>query len=126
MPCSCAVCAGVEYAVVRASFQQQLQQTLLAAVGLWLPLLPLLIFAQRLVDSRSGTRRAKNNNAKTPKVTFADVAGEQGPAGVTLPWQRCAVGRHMHRQSLAAQHLDCKDSMAPHSIAVMQPDNQPP
>lgn len=67
---------GVEYAVIRASFQQQLQHLLLTVLSLWIPLIPLLFLAQRLVDSRSGSRKAKMSGTKTPSITFADVAGE--------------------------------------------------
>jgi hypothetical protein len=67
---------GVEYGVVRATFQQQLQQMLLTVLALWIPLLPLLFLAQRMVDSRNGTRRAKSSSNNAPRVTFADVAGE--------------------------------------------------
>ncbi|WIA09955.1 hypothetical protein OEZ85_010168 [Tetradesmus obliquus] len=67
--------AGVEYGVVRATFQQQLQQMLLTVLALWIPLIPLLFLAQRLVDNRNGTRRAKSANPNAPRVTFADVAG---------------------------------------------------
>eukprot|EP00879_Flechtneria_rotunda_P015660 GHRR01016382.1.p1 GENE.GHRR01016382.1~~GHRR01016382.1.p1 ORF type:complete len:403 (+),score=151.90 GHRR01016382.1:1203-2411(+) len=74
VPC-CHHCAGVEYGVVRPSFQQQLQQVVLTMVSLWLPLLPLLFLAQRLVDSRTGSRRAKSSGASRPNITFADVAG---------------------------------------------------
>lgn len=64
--------------MVRASFQQQLQHMLLTVLALWIPLIPLLFLAQRLVDSRNGTRRAKGSSPNTPRVTFADVAGEKG------------------------------------------------
>lgn len=77
--CCRAVCfaSGVEYGVVRATFQQQLQQMLLTVLALWIPLIPLLFLAQRLVDNRNGTRRAKSANPNAPRVTFADVAGKQ-------------------------------------------------
>jgi hypothetical protein len=42
---------GVEFGVVRASFQAQLQQMLLTVLALWIPLLPLFFFAQRLIVS---------------------------------------------------------------------------
>jgi cell division protease FtsH len=60
---------------VRATFQQQLQQMLLTVLALWIPLIPLLFLAQRLVDSRNGNRRAKSSSPNTPRITFADVAG---------------------------------------------------
>jgi hypothetical protein len=79
--------AGVEYGVVRATFQQQLQQMLLTVLALWIPLIPLLFLAQRLVDSRNNTRRAKSSNPNTPRITFADVAGE--PAACSTPTPQC-------------------------------------
>jgi hypothetical protein len=70
--------AGVEFAVVRASFQQQLQQMLLTMLALWIPLLPLLLLVFRAMDSRNGTAAKRRNKGgpNTPRVTFADIAGK--------------------------------------------------
>lgn len=74
--------AGVEFAVVRASFQQQLQQMLLTMLALWIPLLPLLLLVFRAMDSRNGTAAKRRNKGgpNKPQITFADVAGED-PTG---------------------------------------------
>jgi hypothetical protein len=86
--------AGVEYGVVRATFQQQLQQMLLTVLALWIPLIPLLFLAQRLVDSRNGTRRAKSSNSNAPRVTFADVAGEVFMDTTVVVCTHALVSRH--------------------------------
>ncbi|KAG2432568.1 hypothetical protein HXX76_008912 [Chlamydomonas incerta] len=69
--------AGVEYAVLRASFQAAAANAFLTALALWLPLLPLVFLLRRIIDQRQGTSRAKksSNRPDTPSTTFADVAG---------------------------------------------------
>ncbi|KAG2454133.1 hypothetical protein HYH02_001169 [Chlamydomonas schloesseri] len=69
--------AGVEYAVLRASFQAAAANAFLTALALWLPLLPLVFLLRRIIDQRQGTGRAKksSNRPDTPSTTFADVAG---------------------------------------------------
>lgn len=61
---------------MRASFGAQLQHMVLTVLALWIPLLPLLFLAQRLVESRSGNKRRKPGGTNAPRITFADVAGE--------------------------------------------------
>jgi hypothetical protein len=69
----------VEFAVVRASLASQLGNILVSALAIWLPLLPLWFFARRIIDARSGSGSKKlKRPVDMPRVTFADVAGEEG------------------------------------------------
>jgi hypothetical protein len=110
--------AGVEFAVVRASFQQQLQQMLLTMFALWIPLLPLLLLVFRAMDSRNGTaaRRRNKNGPNTPRVTFADVAGESPCLGVKLTLNGPCTQRQQQCMSLcrcSAQQFQQQPSLMP-------------
>jgi hypothetical protein len=51
------VSAGVEFAVVKASFLGVLQNILLSALAVWLPLLPLFFLIRRILEERSGNAK---------------------------------------------------------------------
>lgn len=68
--------AGVEFAVIKTSFQGYLANILLSSLALWLPLLPLLFLVRRILEDRSSSSRKKRSSgAENVTVTFADVAG---------------------------------------------------
>ncbi|GLC60747.1 hypothetical protein PLESTB_001666400 [Pleodorina starrii] len=69
--------AGVEYSVLRASFQSAAANAFLTALALWLPLLPVFWLLRRVIDQRQGAGRPKKSGSSgnTPSTTFADVAG---------------------------------------------------
>lgn len=51
------VACGVEFSVVKASFQGVLYNILLSAVAVWLPLFPLIFLVKRILEERSGNSK---------------------------------------------------------------------
>ena len=51
------VACGVEFSVVKASFQGVLYNILLSAVAIWLPLFPLIFLVKRILEERSGNSK---------------------------------------------------------------------
>eukprot|EP00271_Cylindrocystis_brebissonii_P008780 TRINITY_DN23271_c0_g1_i1.p1 TRINITY_DN23271_c0_g1~~TRINITY_DN23271_c0_g1_i1.p1 ORF type:complete len:720 (-),score=75.92 TRINITY_DN23271_c0_g1_i1:247-2406(-) len=65
--------AGVRFRVVSVSWGSSIRSTVLAALLLWVPLLPLAFFAMRQLSGFEGL--SKRKPAKSPMTSFDDVAG---------------------------------------------------
>jgi cell division protease FtsH len=96
--------AGVEFGVVRASATAALGNVFVAALALWLPLLPLFFMLRRAMDARSGGgaagtgtfgrraargKRGARGEPAAPRVTFADVAGCEAAKAELLECVAC-------------------------------------
>jgi ATP-dependent Zn protease len=96
--------AGVEFGVVRASAAAALGNVFVAALALWVPLLPLFFMLRRAMDARSGGaaggsgtfgrraargKRGARGEPAAPRVTFADVAGCEAAKAELLECVAC-------------------------------------
>lgn len=68
--------AGVRFGVVQPSVRSSIVNVVTTAIGLWLPLTPLLFVLKRIMDGRNGGAKKRRAVSKTIKTSFADVAGE--------------------------------------------------
>ena len=68
--------AGIEFGSVKASFTSGLSRILITTLALWVPLIPMFIIMKKFLEGKGGPAKGKTGNKmKSPRVTFADVAG---------------------------------------------------
>ncbi|GAX80849.1 hypothetical protein CEUSTIGMA_g8284.t1 [Chlamydomonas eustigma] len=68
--------AGVEFAIIKTSFQGILANIFLSVLAVWLPLIPLIFVIRKIMEDRNSTsRKKKSSGAETVSITFSDVAG---------------------------------------------------
>jgi cell division protease FtsH len=51
------VSAGVEFAIVKTSFQGMLANIFLSVLAVWLPLIPLIFVIRKIMEDRNSTSR---------------------------------------------------------------------
>ena len=94
------VSAGVEFAVVKASFQGVLSNIVLSALAVWLPLLPLIFLVRRIMEDKSGSSRSERAPGKCLSRHICDSFYSiyqpfPGPAQKKTPDERRNRDRHL-------------------------------